>query len=82
MCFLLLWQDGRVWQVPVDPCDPDQFTWFADGKSEPPEQLCLWSPRPPLQPASQLQLEQPVVPLPGDLSSCLSSGFYFCKSDK
>lgn len=69
MCFLLLWQGWWVWQVPVDPCDPDQFTWFADGESEPAKQLCLWSPHSLLQHTSQSQLEQPVAPSPGDLSA-------------
>lgn len=49
------WWGGGVWQVPVAPCDPDQFSWFVDGESEPAEQLHLWKPHAPLQSACQPQ---------------------------
>lgn len=63
------WWGGRVRQVPVDPRDSDQFTWFDDGESEPDEQLRLRNPCPPLQSANQLQPPQPVS-LPGNPSVC------------
>lgn len=54
---------GGFWQVPVAACDAHQFPRFADGQSEPAQQLCLGRAGPPLQPAGQLQPAR----LPGNL---------------
>lgn len=65
-CSSLWWSGGGVRPVPVAPCDSHQFAWFDDGQSEPAEQLRLRDPCPPLQPASQSQLTQPVALQPGN----------------